>query len=156
MANQEALKSSGTPFTKQRQQKEPSRVRTGQPTKGISPSQGIRPSQTPAHKENRNAKRARWAKKSKPVVKPVAPRKGPEKEYISACCSVPARKPRAGQKESSKDPESGKLKTIPKGLGHWRCGGCGKATKVTPRKPQGTEVVTVLAPPAVMGVTVVA
>ena len=90
------------------------------------------------HDETRNSKRARWAKKAKPVAKPIV-RKGPEKEYISACCSVPARKPRAGMKETVKDPESGKTKDKPKGLGHWRCTACGKVAKVTPRKPEPKE-----------------
>src|ERR1035441_1646821 len=90
------------------------------------------------HDETRNSKRARWAKKAKPVAKPIV-RKGPEREYISACCSVPARKPRAGMKEPVKDPESGKTKDKPKGLGHWRCTACGKVAKVTPRKPESKE-----------------
>ena len=83
----------------------------------------------------RDEKRARWAKKSKPVAKPVV-RRDPEKEYISACCSVPARKPKAGERVSTKAPDSGKMKEVPRGLGHWRCTGCGKVAKVTPRKPQ--------------------
>ena len=87
------------------------------------------------HDETRNAKRARWAKKSVPKQKPVAVRKGPEFEYITACCSVPAKKPRAGQKESVKDAETGKMKDKPKGLGKWRCTQCGKSAKVTPQKP---------------------
>ena len=105
---------------------------------------------------SRDEKRKRWAKRSKPQQKSVAYRKGPEKEYISACCSVPARKPPAGQKESMKDPETGKTKDKPKGLGHWRCGACGKSCKVTPRKPEpsGKELVTVVAPPEVMLVQV--
>jgi hypothetical protein len=37
----------------------------------------------------------------------------------------------AGQKETARDPESGKTKTQPKGLGKWRCSGCKKLTKVT-------------------------
>lgn len=85
--------------------------------------------------QSRNAKRARWAKQNKPKQKPVV-RRGPEKEYISACCSVPARKPRAGDKEAAKDPESGRMKDKVKGLGHWHCGQCGKPCKVTPRKPE--------------------
>ena len=84
----------------------------------------------------RNEKRARWAKKAVPKQKPVAPRRENAFEYISACCSLPARKPKAGQKEAVKDPESGKVKDKPKGLGKWRCSGCGKVSKVTPRKPQ--------------------
>ena len=97
------------------------------------------------HDETRNSKRARWAKKAKPVAKPIV-RKGPEKEYISACCSVPARKPRAGMKETVKDPESGKTKDKPKGLGHWRCTACGKVAKVTPRKPESKPEVHPIVP----------
>ena len=85
--------------------------------------------------ESRNEKRARWAKKSKPAVKPVVKR-GPVKEYTSACCSALATKPAAGAKESFKDPESGKTKDKAKGLGKWRCTTCHKVTKVTPRKPE--------------------
>ena len=62
--------------------------------------------------------------------------KGPVFEYISECCGVPARKPRAGAKEAEKDSESGRMKDKVKGLGHWRCGQCGKVCKVTPRKPE--------------------
>lgn len=84
---------------------------------------------------SRNAKRARWAKKSRPVAKPRV-EVGPVFEYISGCCSALARKPRAGQKEVVKDPDSGKMKDKPKGLGKWRCTACGKVAKVTPRKPE--------------------
>lgn len=38
-------------------------------------------------------------------------------------------------KESVKNAETGKFKDEPKGLGHWRCSGCRKGCKVTPRKP---------------------
>ena len=90
-------------------------------------------------KQSRDEKRKNWAKKSKPVAKPIAPRRENAYEYISACCSVPARKPRAGMKESVKDPETGKTKDKPKGLGKWRCTACGKIAKVTPRKPEPKE-----------------
>ena len=65
---------------------------------------------------------------------PVAPRKssGPAKQYISACCSLLALKPECGRKEMKQDSESKKLKSVPKGLGHWRCSGCGKSCKVKP------------------------
>ena len=91
--------------------------------------------------QSRNAKRARWAKKSKPVAKPIARRENTY-EYISACCSLPARKPRAGEKEMQKNAETGKFKEQPKGLGHWRCTGCGKVAKVSPRKPQPVQKFT--------------
>ena len=84
---------------------------------------------------SRNQKRARWAKKAVPKQKPSV-RKEPLHEYITACCSVPARKPVAGQKEMTKDAETGKMKDKPKGLGKWRCTACGKVAKVTPRKPE--------------------
>jgi succinate dehydrogenase/fumarate reductase-like Fe-S protein len=42
----------------------------------------------------------------------------------------------AGQKEMTKDAETGKMKDKPKGLGKWRCTACGKVAKVTPRKPE--------------------
>ena len=83
------------------------------------------------HDETRNAKRARWAKKAKPVAKPIV-RRGPVKSYTSVCCSLPASKPRAGQKEMAKDPETGKTKEVAKGLGKWRCSGCRKVCKVRP------------------------
>lgn len=85
-------------------------------------------------KQTRDEKRKRWAKKHKVAAKPVVVR-GPVKEYITACCSLPGRKPRAAQKEMAKDPESGKMKETVKGLGHWRCSGCGKLAKVTSCKP---------------------
>lgn len=88
---------------------------------------------------SRNEKRARWAKRSKPVARPAATRRENVYEYISACCLLPARKPRAGMKESIKNTETGKFKDEPKGLGKWRCTGCGKAAKVTPRKPAPKE-----------------
>jgi hypothetical protein len=37
---------------------------------------------------------------------------------------------------SMKDAESGKMKTIPKGLGKWRCSGCHKITKVSVHKSE--------------------
>jgi len=95
---------------------------------------------------SRNEKRARWAKRSKPVAKPAAPRRENVYEYISACCSLPARKPRAGMKESVKNAETGKFKDEPKGLGKWRCTGCGKAARVTPRKPAPKETPRVEVP----------
>src|SRR5271157_5975409 len=72
--------------------------------------------QKPNH-QSRNEKRARWAKKSKPAARPIVKR-GPVKEYVSSCCSLAAMKPRCGQKETMKDPESGKMKDMQKGLGH--------------------------------------
>ena len=90
--------------------------------------------------QSRNEKRARWAKRSRPVAKPTV-RTGPTFEYISACCSLPASKPRCGAKTPTKDPETGKMKDQVKGLGHFRCSGCRKVCKVTPQKPQTLPVV---------------
>ena len=92
-------------------------------------------------KQSRDEKRKTWAKKSKPVAKPIAPRRENAYEYISACCSVPARKPKAGMKELVKDAESGKTKDKAKGLGHWTCSARQKKCKVTPRKPAPKEIV---------------
>ena len=41
-----------------------------------------------------------------------------------------------------KNAETGKFKEQPKGLGHWRCTGCGKVAKVSPRKPQPVQKFT--------------
>ena len=61
--------------------------------------------------ESRQDKRARWAKKSKPTVKPSVKR-GPVKSYTSICCSLPASKPNCGLKEAVKDAESGKITSV--------------------------------------------
>ncbi len=107
-----SMRRPSAPFTKS----------TGTPTKGTS------------NLQSRNAKRARWAKKSRPVAKPSIQR-GPEFEYLCVCHNEAARKPRAGQKDVIKDPESGKMKDKPKGLGKWRCAVTNKIAKVSPRKP---------------------
>lgn len=70
-------------------------------------------------------------------------------EYISKCCSLPARKPRTGAVSVGTDPEKGKPKKETKGLGHWRCSGCGKSTKVTPQKPKPAEPAAPYPTPAV-------
>ena len=62
------------------------------------------------------------------------------------CCKVQARKPAAGQKEMHKDAETGKSKNVPKGLGKWRCGQCGKSCKVTVQAPTPKTVVASVAP----------
>ena len=116
-----------------KKQNKSSAGKTAKPTVQKSSGSAQKP-----NNESRSVKRARWAKKSKPVAK-VPVQRGPVKEYVSACCSAPATKPRAGAKEVQKDPESGKMKDKAKGLGHWRCSSCGKATKVTPRKPEPKE-----------------
>lgn len=84
--------------------------------------------------------KSRYSKKKsgKKFVKPVVVRAA-VKSYISACCSVAAKKPRCGQVESVQSPDSKKIVEQSKGLGHWRCGACNKPTKVTPRKPEPVE-----------------
>jgi hypothetical protein len=62
------------------------------------------------------------------VVKPV-------REYTSKCCNAPATKPKAGQKELTRDFDTGKSMNAPKGLGHWHCSQCGKNCSVTVGKP---------------------
>ena len=120
--------------------------------RNFTPKQSNSAQQRP-NGQSRNEKRARWAKRSKPVAKPVI-RTGPTFEYISACCSLPASKPRCGAKTPTKDPETGKMKDQVKGLGHFRCSGCRKVCKVTPQKPQGKTIVTAVPPPAKMEVDV--
>ena len=61
----------------------------------------------------------------------LAPQRAPLNAYLSVCCSAPARKPQTGRKDKVQNPENGKSKEQAKGLGKWRCSGCGKATKVT-------------------------
>jgi hypothetical protein len=58
-------------------------------------------------------------------------------EYISACCSAPAQKPRCGMKVASIDPETGRpaKKDKATGLGHFRCSQCRKGCKVKPQAP---------------------
>jgi hypothetical protein len=118
----------------------PKQFSQGKKTAGITGSTSNSSSQTGS--QSRNEKRKRWAKKNRPAAKPVV-RRGPVKEYISACCSLPATKPATAEKQMGKDPESGKLKEQRKGLGHWCCSGCGKPAKVTPRTPVKTVAVEV-------------
>ena len=97
--------------------------------------------------QSRQEKRRRWAKNHVPKPRPVVQQRGPVREYITACCSAPGKKPRAFQKEIGKDPETGKMKDLVKGLGKWRCSACGKIAKVSPRAPQAAiPVVPVEAP----------
>ena len=93
----------------------------------------------------RNEKRARWAKKSQPVARPVAVKRGPVREYVSVCCSAPATKPPCGTKTPTKDPDSGKMKDKASGLGHFRCSQCRKACKVKPQAPAPKVVVVNMA-----------
>jgi hypothetical protein len=93
----------------------------GQETRNAKPSR------------SREDKRKAWAKKARPVAKPSV-HVAPSKAYASVCCSASATKPKAGAQEMAKDAETGKSKSQSKGLGHWRCSACGKATKVTVSK----------------------
>jgi hypothetical protein len=112
-------------------------VRSG--VRKLSPNKNVQ-SSNKDFQSTRKEKRRRWAKKSKPVAKAIAPKLN-VKEYVCVCHGEAARKPKAGQKEVAKDPESGKLKDTTKGLGHWRCSVTNKGTKVTPRAPQPKVVV---------------
>jgi hypothetical protein len=85
---------------------------------------------SPATKSRGGKSRFATKDRGKKHQKPVAP-KGPAKAYTSACCSLPARKPQAFSAISGKKDKTG--------LGHWRCSGCGKSTKVTVGKA-GAEV----------------
>jgi hypothetical protein len=107
-----------------------------------APSHGGKQGYTPRQsgsaqkpQRSREDKRKAWAKKARPVAKPSV-RVAPSKAYTSVCCSAPATKPAAGQKTAVRNPETGKTKSEPKGLGHWRCSACGKATKVTVSKAE--------------------
>ena len=116
---------------------EPTQQRTSQPSRPNNQSRNPK-SKNGRPQFGKGKSRYGQKKNRRPAVAPK-PRRGPEKEYISACCSLPARKPRCGQLEAVVNPETKKSKDVPKGLGHWRCSGCGKPTKVTPRKPQVAE-----------------
>jgi hypothetical protein len=119
-------------WMKMKLQNKSSAGKTVKPTVQKSSSSAQKPQQ-----ETRNAKRARWAKKSKPAVRPVAVKRGPVHEYISVCCSAPAQKPPCGTKVASVDPETGRpaKKEKSTGLGHFRCSQCRKVCKVKPQAP---------------------
>jgi hypothetical protein len=90
------------------------------------------------NQQSRNEKRARWAKKNRPVAKPIVKR-GPVKEYLCDCHGELARKPKAGTKVTVQDPESKKMKDKFLGLGKWRCATTGKRCKATPQAPKAKE-----------------
>lgn len=95
-------------------------------------------------KRKKSTKNFSRPQKKKDDKKPVV-RRPPVFTYTSACCGTPARKPFAGKKVESKDPESGKIMFTAKGLGHWRCSQCGKGCKVkreVAKKQEDTNVVT--------------
>jgi hypothetical protein len=67
--------------------------------------------------------------------------------YFSTCCSAPAKKPAL---TIPPDNRVGRLGSSPKdadetGLGGWRCGKCGKPTKVTRTKTEEPKVAAVVA-----------
>ena len=110
---------------------------TGQTKKPSGKSFSQEKTKTFTGSSKRDSKKSRYGRKQsqrkgqKPLVAPRAP----GKEYSSLCCSMPAVKPRAGRKETAQDPESKKTKEVTKGLGHWRCGTCGKPCKVKMQMP---------------------
>jgi len=114
----------------------------GQP----SGSQTFKPRQgTGKRKRNRHSRGGKGkptgnTSRNKGNNKPKAVRRGPEFEYVSACCKARALKPRCGQRVQLKDPESGKMKDGYKGLGHWKCPNCRRGCKVSPQKPKEVTV----------------
>ena len=129
-------------WMKMKQQNKSSAGKTAKPTVQKSSGSAQKP-----HQETRNEKRARWAKKAKPVAKAPVVKRGPVKEYISACCSASATKPACGTKVASIDPETGKpaKKDKATGLGHFRCSQCRKVCKVVPQAPKAKEQPKVVA-----------
>lgn len=73
---------------------------------------------------------SRPPQKKKEHKNPVVPRRPPIFTYLSKCCGLAAKKPAAGKKVEVINPESKKTEKATKGLGHWRCTGCGKACRV--------------------------
>lgn len=82
--------------------------------------------------------KSRYAKKHHGTSQAI-PKRMPSVEYISSCCNLPAHKPSCDRKDQVQDPESRKIKEVPKGLGKWKCP-CGKKCKVVPRKIQPVVV----------------
>ena len=123
---------SKSPVPKWLKMKQQNKSSAGKQTAKPIAKQSSGSAQSKPSEGTRDEKRKRWAKKSKPVARPVAVKRGPVKSYTSVCCSLPASKPTAGQKETAKDAETGKMKDKTKGLGHWRCSGCRKVCRVSP------------------------
>jgi hypothetical protein len=127
----------------------PPNQRTNQKSSAPSPQQNRKPTGQPSSKPGQNkGKRphgkSRYAKKKSNQRKPVVVKRAPLKSYISGCCNLPATKPATGQVEVVQDPETKKMKDKAKGLGHWRCTGCRKSCKVTPKKAEVVEAVVEL------------
>jgi hypothetical protein len=122
-------------WLKLKQQNRSSAGKTAKPTTNNSSEAGKLSSAQKPSQQTRNEKRARWAKKNRPVAKPAV-KLGPVKEYLCECHGEPARKPKAGTKVAMQDPESKKMKDKSLGLGKWRCATTGKVTKVSPQTPK--------------------
>ena len=130
------------PIPKWLKMKQQNKSSAGKQTAKPIAKQSLSSAQQKPNEGTRNEKRARWAKKSKPIARPVAVKRGPAKEYVSACCSAPATKPPCGTKTPTKDPDSGKMKDKASGLGHFRCSQCRKACKVKPQAKAKETVIT--------------
>ena len=130
-------------MTQPTQQRTPQNSRNNNPRPSNQRNSGrgnSRPSQQ-GSSGSRQGKGSKYAgkKSGRGPAKPFRKPAGPVKEYISACCSLPAIKPICGKLEAVVNPETKKTKQAPKGLGHWRCTGCRKGCKVIPRKPAVVE-----------------
>ena len=134
-------KNSSKPIPKWLKMKQQNKSSAGKQTAKPIAKPSLSSAQPKPSEGTREEKRKRWAKKSKPVAKPVAVKRGPAKEYISVCCSAPAQKPPCGTKTPTKDPDSGKMKDKASGLGHFRCSQCKKACKVRSQAPAPKEIV---------------
>ncbi len=130
-------------WLKMKQQNKSSAGKTAKPT---APKSSVNSAQQKPQ-VTRDEKHKRWAKKAVPKQRPVAAKRGPVREYISACCSAPAQKPPCGQKVSSIDPETGRpaKKDKSTGLGHFRCSQCKKTCRVKPQAPAPKEAPKVVA-----------
>lgn len=78
--------------------------------------------------------KSRYAQKKNRNGNPAPRKTGPKNTYLSSCCNVPARKPKAAEKQIVVDPETKRTKNVPRGLGKWRCTGCSKVCSVRPVK----------------------
>jgi hypothetical protein len=97
----------------------------------------LQPNKSTKNYSSRGSRKSRYGKKQnqRKGQKPVVAPRGPVKEYVSLCCSMPATKPKAGRKETAQDPENKKPREVVKGLGHWHCIVCNKPCKVKVQMP---------------------
>lgn len=144
-SNEKSSKPSTKPIPKWLKMKQQNKSSAGKQTAKPIAKQSSGSAQSKPSEGTRDEKRKRWAKKSKPVARPVAVKRGPVREYVSVCCSAPAQKPPCGTKTPTKDPDSGKMKDKASGLGHFRCSQCRKACKVKPQAPAPKVVVVNMA-----------